>query len=123
LHDTDVNLHTPLNCGLVAICQFPVGKLLIAQILAEARETQRLPPPVYGGRSSASFSGHPRTIAGEGGGRCAGGPTGDLRGCSDVADEVVCAITPKLFTAVGAAYEDFEQTSDEKVSHQLRAFR
>ena len=35
------------------------------------------------------------------------------------ADEVICAITPPRFYAVGAWYEDFSQTSDEEVRHLL----
>ena len=35
-----------------------------------------------------------------------------------VADEVVCALTPEPFYAVGAWYEDFSQTTDEEV-HDL----
>jgi putative phosphoribosyl transferase len=31
------------------------------------------------------------------------------------ADEVVCAVTPAMFAAVGLWYEDFSQTSDEQV--------
>jgi putative phosphoribosyl transferase len=33
----------------------------------------------------------------------------------DLADEVVCAVTPEPFRAVGVWYEDFSQTSDEEV--------
>lgn len=36
----------------------------------------------------------------------------------DIADDVVCAVTPERFYAVGRWYEDFSQTSDEEV-HQL----
>jgi len=36
----------------------------------------------------------------------------------DVADDVVCAITPEPFYAVGLWYEDFSQTTDEEV-HDL----
>lgn len=36
-------------------------------------------------------------------------------------DEVVCAITPQPFHAVGAWYEDFSQTSDEEVRELLAA--
>ena len=32
-----------------------------------------------------------------------------------IADEVVCAITPSRFVAVGHWYEDFGQTTDEEV--------
>jgi predicted phosphoribosyltransferase len=48
-------------------------------------------------------------------------PLGTCEELSDVADEVVCAVTPQLSTAVGAAYENFEQTSDEEVADRLRA--
>jgi predicted phosphoribosyltransferase len=41
-----------------------------------------------------------------------------LRGA---ADEVVCAITPSSFSAVGAHYVDFRQTSDEEVRELLKA--
>lgn len=34
-------------------------------------------------------------------------------------DEVVCAVTPEPFMAVGRWYEDFSQTSDEEVRHLL----
>ena len=37
------------------------------------------------------------------------------------ADEVVCATTPSPFFAVGQAYWDFEQTTDEEVRELLRA--
>jgi len=35
-------------------------------------------------------------------------------------DEVVCAVTPEPFMAVGAWYSDFSQTSDEEVRELLR---
>jgi putative phosphoribosyl transferase len=38
---------------------------------------------------------------------------------ASVADEVVCAVTPKNFYAVGMWYEDFAQTSDEDVADLL----
>src|SRR5438445_624577 len=38
----------------------------------------------------------------------------------DIADEIVCAITPEPFYAVGLWYDDFEQTTDEEV-HELLA--
>jgi putative phosphoribosyl transferase len=40
-----------------------------------------------------------------------------------VADEVVCASTPALFVAVGQAYHDFAQTTDEEVRALLDAAR
>ena len=42
------------------------------------------------------------------------------RAMRSAADEVVCALTPQPFFAVGAWYEDFEQTSDEEVRELLR---
>jgi predicted phosphoribosyltransferase len=36
------------------------------------------------------------------------------------ADEVVCAVTPEPFWAVGLWYEDFSQTSDEEVRALLQ---
>jgi predicted phosphoribosyltransferase len=38
----------------------------------------------------------------------------------EVVDEVVCALMPERFQAVGEWYEDFSQTSDEEVSELLR---
>jgi putative phosphoribosyl transferase len=40
----------------------------------------------------------------------------DLR---DVADEIVCGITPQFLQAVGLWYEDFSQTSDDEVRDLL----
>jgi predicted phosphoribosyltransferase len=37
----------------------------------------------------------------------------------DLVDDVVCAITPDPFAAVGMWYEDFSQTSDEEVRELL----
>jgi putative phosphoribosyl transferase len=37
----------------------------------------------------------------------------------DVADEIVCAITPRPFYAVGMWYEDFDQTTDDEVRELL----
>ena len=39
------------------------------------------------------------------------------------ADEVICATTPALFVAVGQAYRDFGQTTDEEVCALLDAAR
>ena len=36
-----------------------------------------------------------------------------------IADEVVCAVTPSRFVAVGLWYEDFSQTTDEEVRQLL----
>jgi putative phosphoribosyl transferase len=50
-------------------------------------------------------------------------PIAPLETCDalrDVADEVVCALTPEPFHAVGLWYEDFGQTSDDEV-HELLA--
>jgi predicted phosphoribosyltransferase len=41
----------------------------------------------------------------------------------DEVDDVVCALTPDPFVAVGAWYDDFEQTSDEAVHELLDASR
>lgn len=40
---------------------------------------------------------------------------------SHEADEMICAITPQNFNAVGAWYRDFSQTSDEEVRALLAA--
>jgi putative phosphoribosyl transferase len=50
-------------------------------------------------------------------------PTASAETCEEfgrdpVIDEVICAVTPEPFHAVGLSYEDFSQTSDEEV-HQL----
>jgi len=53
-------------------------------------------------------------------------PTAPQQTCErlgQIADEVVCLITPSLFWAVGAWYEHFEQTSDEEVIELLGARR
>lgn len=53
-------------------------------------------------------------------------PTAPRETCErlrEEADEVVCAITPDLFYAVGAWYEHFDQTSDEEVIELLRRAR
>ena len=36
-------------------------------------------------------------------------------------DEVVCAFTPRPFTAVGLWYDNFDQTTDEEVHELLEA--
>lgn len=49
-------------------------------------------------------------------------PVGSLSACAalrDVADEVVCLITPEGFFAVGEWYEDFRQTTDDEVCSLL----
>ena len=45
-------------------------------------------------------------------------PTAPAETCNqfkEIADEVVCAITPEPFFAVGGSYGDFSQTTDEEV--------
>jgi predicted phosphoribosyltransferase len=42
---------------------------------------------------------------------------------SDEADDMVCAMTPEPFYAVGLWYQDFSQTSDEEVRDLLEAAR
>jgi len=45
-------------------------------------------------------------------------PTASPETCQELkstADEIVCAITPEPFYAVGFSYEDFEQTTDSEV--------
>ena len=39
---------------------------------------------------------------------------------SPIVDEVVCAVTPEPFHAVGLWYEDFGQTSDREVQDLLQ---
>lgn len=42
---------------------------------------------------------------------------------SDEADEMVCAVTPEPFRAVGLWYDDFSQTTDDEVHDLLEAAR
>jgi putative phosphoribosyl transferase len=45
-------------------------------------------------------------------------PTAAPETCDDLraeVDEIICAVTPEPFLAVGLSYEQFEQTSDEEV--------
>jgi putative phosphoribosyl transferase len=37
----------------------------------------------------------------------------------DIADDVICGITPEPFYAVGLWYQDFDQTTDQEVRHLL----
>lgn len=53
-------------------------------------------------------------------------PLGALETCSEfraVADDVVCAVTPEPFFAVGSWYQDFAQTTDEEVRELLARSR
>jgi putative phosphoribosyl transferase len=53
-------------------------------------------------------------------------PVGARESCAalkQVADEVVCVLTPEPFYAVGVWYEDFEQTGDDEVRQLLDAAR
>ena len=50
-------------------------------------------------------------------------PVGSKEACEDLrglADEVVCARIPTVFSAVGLGYEDFNQTTDEEVRMLLQ---
>jgi putative phosphoribosyl transferase len=46
-------------------------------------------------------------------------PRSSIAKLADVADEVVCLMSPEPFHAVGASYRDFSQTSDEEVTGLL----
>lgn len=49
-------------------------------------------------------------------------PVGSAQACRELrraADEVVCLVTPDPFLAVGAWYENFQQTTDTQVQHVL----
>jgi predicted phosphoribosyltransferase len=51
-------------------------------------------------------------------------PVGARETChalAEVADDVVCALMPEPFTAVGLWYENFDQTTDEEVRRLLAA--
>jgi predicted phosphoribosyltransferase len=50
-------------------------------------------------------------------------PVAAADSCADLrkeVDDVVCAVTPEPFHAVGLWYEEFSQTSDEEVRGLLR---
>lgn len=49
------------------------------------------------------------------------GAPGALDEVAELADEVVCLLAPPDFRAVGGAYRDFGQTSDDEVRNLLRA--
>jgi putative phosphoribosyl transferase len=49
-------------------------------------------------------------------------PSSTCEELAEVADEVVCLETPEPFYAVGAWYEEFDQTSDEEVIQLLDRF-
>lgn len=52
-------------------------------------------------------------------------PVASREGCRDLeglADEVVCARTPRHFIAVGRWYADFSETTDDEVTSLLRRF-
>lgn len=51
-------------------------------------------------------------------------PVGAQETCEEIreeVDEVVCAVTPQSFVAVGAWYDDFAQTGDDEVAELLRS--
>jgi predicted phosphoribosyltransferase len=53
-------------------------------------------------------------------------PVGARDSCEalrEVADEVVCAVTPEPFSAVGLWYDDFSQTTDDEVRELLHLHR
>jgi putative phosphoribosyl transferase len=50
-------------------------------------------------------------------------PTAPADTCEELqreADEVICAVTPEPFYAVGLWYENFEQTTDAEVTELIR---
>ena len=49
-------------------------------------------------------------------------PTASPEACEEMrakVDDVICAITPEPFNAVGRWYQDFSQTTDEEVQEVL----
>ena len=46
-------------------------------------------------------------------------PPGIYEDFSDLADEIVCVITPRNLYAIGTWYNDFSQTTDQEVCHLL----
>jgi predicted phosphoribosyltransferase len=52
-------------------------------------------------------------------------PTAAVDSCEQLrkeADEVICALTPEPFYAVGQSYENFDQTTDDEVTELIRGF-
>jgi predicted phosphoribosyltransferase len=50
-------------------------------------------------------------------------PTASPETCEEMraeADDVICAVTPEPFQAVGRWYQDFSQTTDEEVQDLLK---
>jgi predicted phosphoribosyltransferase len=47
------------------------------------------------------------------------GPPDVAQRVADDADEVICVSQPEDFSAVGSAYQDFAQTTDEEVEELL----
>jgi len=50
-------------------------------------------------------------------------PVGSRQACdalNEVADQVICPLTPEPFSAVGLWYDDFSETDDEEVRYLLR---
>lgn len=50
-------------------------------------------------------------------------PADSLRALRELCDEVVCLMSPQPFYAVGAHYEDFDQTGDDEVVELLEEAR
>ena len=53
-------------------------------------------------------------------------PVGSRQACealTEVADQVICPLTPEPFSAVGLWYVDFSQTGDDEVRHLISAHR
>ncbi|MEW6278160.1 MAG: phosphoribosyltransferase family protein [Candidatus Eremiobacterota bacterium] len=48
-------------------------------------------------------------------------PPETLQSLQEEADEVVCLVVPRFFLAVGSAYRDFTQVSDDEVTRLLKA--
>jgi putative phosphoribosyl transferase len=48
------------------------------------------------------------------------GPPDTIRELEELADRVVCLLTPEPFYAIGQFYEDFSQTTDEEVTELLK---
>jgi len=49
-------------------------------------------------------------------------PVGSRQACdalNEVADQVICALTPEPFSAVGLWYADFSETTDDEVRYLL----
>lgn len=125
-----------LNEDVVAL--LPQGEEAVARAAAaEGRELERRERDYRGGRGPVDLDGHTAILVDDGAATGASvraaalvarakgaervvvalpvAPTATRDELFEVADEIVCAMTPEPFRAVGAWYEDFSEVGDEEV--------